>query len=258
MPSGTYSGPVASLIRSADFAGLLEEKSAIPMVREQMALIQEVQSDEWWQDVTVPMLEVMRRRLRSLMQLIDKRQRKPIYTDFEDLMGSEVEIGLAGFTAATDYAKFLAKVRAFLRQHLDHVAIRKMRMNKPLTNSDLDELERMLAESKLGEPEHIRRAVDESHGLGLFVRSLVGMDRVAAKGALVDFIAGKPLAANQIEFVNLVVDHLTEHGVVDLGRLYDSPFTDVTPQGPDGLFTSTQVDQLFRSLEAVRATAMAA
>jgi type I restriction enzyme, R subunit len=40
-----------------EFAGLLEEKSAIPMVRDQMALIQDVQTDEWWQDVTVPMLE---------------------------------------------------------------------------------------------------------------------------------------------------------------------------------------------------------
>ena len=48
-----------------EIAGLLEEKSAIPMVREQMALIQDVQTDEWWQDVTVPMLEVMRRRLRG-------------------------------------------------------------------------------------------------------------------------------------------------------------------------------------------------
>ena len=40
-----------------ELAGLLEEKSAIPMVREQMALILDVQTDEWWQDVTVPMLE---------------------------------------------------------------------------------------------------------------------------------------------------------------------------------------------------------
>ena len=48
-----------------DIAALLEEKSAIPMVRDQMALIQDVQTDEWWQDVTVPMLEVARRRLRD-------------------------------------------------------------------------------------------------------------------------------------------------------------------------------------------------
>ena len=41
-------------------AGLLEEKSAIPMVRDQMALIHDVQTDEWWQDVTLPMLESVR------------------------------------------------------------------------------------------------------------------------------------------------------------------------------------------------------
>ena len=70
-----------------EIAGLLEEKSAIPMVREQMALIQDVQTDEWWQDVTVPMLEGVRRRLRDLVKLIEKQKRKPVYTDFEDEMG---------------------------------------------------------------------------------------------------------------------------------------------------------------------------
>src|ERR1039458_4755830 len=35
-------------------AGLLEEKSTIPMVHAQMTLIQDIQTDEWWQDVTTP------------------------------------------------------------------------------------------------------------------------------------------------------------------------------------------------------------
>ena len=78
--------------RVKQIADLLEEKAAIPMVRDQMALIQDVQTDEWWQDVTVPMLEVMRRRLRRLVQLIDKRQRKPVYTEFEDLLGGEIDV----------------------------------------------------------------------------------------------------------------------------------------------------------------------
>jgi type I site-specific restriction endonuclease len=47
-------------------AGLLEEKSAIPMVRDQMAPIHDVQTDEWWQDVTLPMLESVRRRRVSV------------------------------------------------------------------------------------------------------------------------------------------------------------------------------------------------
>ncbi len=116
----------------------------------------------------------------------------------------------------------------------------------------------MLAESGVGATEDINRAKSESQGLGLFVRSLVGMDREAAKEALAGFLSSKTLSANQIEFVNLIVDHLTEHGVVEAAVLYESPFTDVTPQGPDGLFSPTDVDELMTVLEKIRSTAIAA
>src|SRR5205823_5853792 len=116
----------------------------------------------------------------------------------------------------------------------------------------------MLIESSVGEAENIRRAAQESQGLGLFVRSLVGLDRGAAKEALAGFLAGTALSANQIEFVNLIVNHLTEHGVMAAAMLYESPFTDLTPRGPDGLFSSGQVDEIVKVLETVRATAMAA
>ncbi|HWS11400.1 MAG TPA: DEAD/DEAH box helicase family protein, partial [Rhodocyclaceae bacterium] len=241
-----------------ELAGLLEEKSAIPMVRDQMALIQDVQTDAWWLDVTVPMLEGMRRRLRDLIKLIEKQKRKAIYTDFEDEMGGETAIDLPGFGQGTDYAKFRAKAQAFLRAHQDHVAIHRLRMNKPLTAADLSELQRMLAESGVGAADDIRRAAEESQGLGLFVRSLVGLDRQAAKEALAGFLDGKALSANQIEFVNLIVDHLTEHGVMEAAMLYESPFTDLTPRGPDGLFSSAQLDELLAVIAQVRRTAIAA
>ncbi|MBS0593185.1 MAG: DEAD/DEAH box helicase family protein [Proteobacteria bacterium] len=244
--------------RVIGLAGLLEEKAAIPMVRDQMALIQELQTDAWWQDASVPMLEAMRRRLRLLVQFIDKRQRKPVYTDFDDDLGSETAVDLPGFGQGTDDAKFRAKAQAFLRAHQDHVAIRKLRMNRALTAADLAELERILGESGVGAPEDIRRAAEQAQGLGLFVRSLVGLDRQAAKEAMTGFLDGKALGANQIEFVNLVVDHLTEHGAMDAARLYESPFTDLTPRGPDGLFSSAQVDELLAAIEGVRRTAIAA
>ena len=238
-------------------AGLLEEKSSIPMVHEQMPLIQDLQTDEWWQDVTVPMLENVRRRLRALVKLIEKAQRKPIYTDFEDELGSESAIDLPGLASPDSFERFRAKTRQFLREHESDLVIHKLRMDEPLTATDLQELERMLAESGLANPEHLAKAKTESNGLGLFVRSLVGLDRGAAKQALAGFVSGTTLCANQIEFVNLMVEHLTEHGLMDAGLLYESPFTDLNPQGPEGVFNSVQIDELVSLLEDIRHRAQA-
>jgi type I restriction enzyme R subunit len=239
-------------------ASILEEKAAIPMVRAQLPLIEEVQTDDWWVHVTLPMLERARRHLRDLVPFIEKARRRVLYVDFEDLMGAEVEIGLPGLVAGIDFEKFRAKAQAFLREHQDHAAIHKLRMNRPLTPTDLAELERMLLESGVGDKGALDRAKAESEGLGLFVRTLVGLDRAAAKEAFGDFLGGRTLTANQIEFVNLIVDHLTEHGVMKAGLLYESPFTDIAPYGPDGLFPGADVDQLIATLNRVRATAVAA
>lgn len=239
-------------------AGLLEEQSSIPMINAQMVLIQELQSDEFWPGVTIVMLERVRRRLRDLVKLIEKKKRKPVYTDFEDVMGPESEIALAGMAEGADYARFKAKARDFLHQHQDHIAINKLRLNKQLTPTDLAELERMLAQSGVAKPEDLERARQEASGLGLFVRSLVGLDREAAKAAMSGFMAGKNPSANQIEFINLIVEHLTDQGVLDAARLYESPFTDVSPHGPDGLFNDAEVDALISRLEQVRHAATAA
>jgi type I restriction enzyme R subunit len=40
--------------------------------------------------------------------------------------------------------------------------------------------------------------------------------------------------------------------------LYESPFTDLTPRGPEGLFSPAQVGDLLTAIKRVRRTAMAA
>ena len=130
-------------------------------------------------------------------------------------------------------------------------------MNEPLTASDLIELERVLKASGVADSENLAKASKENNGLGLFVRSLVGLDRGAAKSALAGFVSRNILNANQIEFVNLIVDYLTEHGIMPAELLYESPFTDVNPQGPEGIFDPSQVDELVALLHQNRARAVA-
>jgi len=69
----------------------LEDEVAIPAIKAEAALIHAVASDEWWQDVTVPMLETARRRLRALVKLLPKGQKKVVYTDFEDEVGRQAD-----------------------------------------------------------------------------------------------------------------------------------------------------------------------
>jgi type I restriction enzyme R subunit len=139
-----------------------------------------------------------------------------------------------------------------------HITLHKLRRNQPLTATDLAELERLLIDSGAGTAQDVARAGQEAHGLGLFVRSLVGLDREAATQALNGFVSGKTLTANQLEFVNLIVTHLTERGVMEAALLYEPPFTGYAPQGPDALFTSAQVEELFGVLDHIKATALAA
>lgn len=247
-------------------ASLLEEKATIPMVAAELTLIQEIQSSEWWQDITVYLLESARKKLRLLIQFIEKKERRIIYTDFEDELGEDIEITLpifdtatsTPFTEAGNLENFRLKAKAFLNQHQNHITIRKLRMNAQLTKSDISELEKIFIENGIADNSTLEKAKAESHGLGLFVRSLVGLDREAAKNAFSSFMRSFTLTANQITFVNMIIEHLTEHGIMDASLLYESPFTDINPLGPEGIFNSEQVNEIIKLLDEVRVHAMVA
>ena len=245
----TFAGLRTKIVQ---IAGLLEELSNVPMVAKELALIHEIQGEDFWQDITAPMLETVRRRLRALIKLIEIKSRPIVYTDFEDEIGEAVEVEVRGVSVGTDMDKFRQKARHFLKDHENHIAVLKLRRNEPLTATDLSELERIFLEAGIAEPQDLERLRPEG-GLGLFVRSLVGLDREAAKAAFADFLAARTLTANQIEFVNTLIDHLTEKGQVDPRLLYESPFTDFDPMGVAGLFSAPDAAEVISILDEVRA-----
>ncbi len=226
--------------------------SAIPAVAAQGELLTAVASDEWWIDVTLPMLEHVRRRLRGLVRFIETGKRHLVYTDFEGTLGDHKPIELAPVTAGTNSARFRAKARAFLQEHDNNPSLRRLKGNLQLSSKDLAELERLLLTSGAGGPDELKHAEQTAQGLGLFIRSLVGLDRAAAIDAFSRFLAGTTYTAPQIEFINLIVTELTANGVMDPGRLYESPFTDRAPQGPDLVFADEDLDIIIDTLHQIR------
>lgn len=166
------------------------------------------------------------------------------------------EIDLPGFGTGHDEERFREKTQQFLRAHENDPVIHKLRWNEPLGKADIESLEKILIEAGAGTPEALSK-VRSGGGLGLFVREMVGLDREAAKRAFDGFLAGKNLTANQIQFVNQVIDNLTQSGWMRPAQLYESPFTDYSPRGVEGVFDSTQVTQLLSVLDNIRQTAAA-
>ncbi|CAA9446944.1 MAG: Type I restriction-modification system, DNA-methyltransferase subunit M [uncultured Pseudonocardia sp.] len=167
-------------------------------------------------------------------------------------LGEATALDLPGATPGTNLARFRAKAAAYLREHEDHVALQRLRRNRQLAPDDLASLEEMLVAGGVGQPVDVSWAAEQFHGLGLFIRSLVGLDHQAATEAFGHYLDRSRFTVDQVRFVGLIVDELTANGVVEPGRLFESPYTDHAPTGPDALFSGSDVDRLVDILREVK------
>jgi type I restriction enzyme R subunit len=135
------------------------------------------------------------------------------------------------------------------------MAIRKLRRNERLSAADLKQLDALLFES--GDISY-RRAFALAYGpqpnLPAFLRSLVGMDRAAAKLAFSRFLLVSKYNPSQIQFVNTIIDYLTLHGTISVQPLNESRYADISPLGIDGFFYKPDADAIVGILAAFGTT----
>ena len=252
----------ASFARNRDkvmeIAARLEGKGTIPMVAQQMELILDLQTEIWWAGITLPLLEVVRLCLRDLIKFLDKGEAVIVYTDFEDTIGEQTEIFVAGYASAEEMRQYRLKVERFVRDHANHITINKLRMNRQITKTDLEELERLLfTAEEVGSRERFEKVFGHQQSLGSFIRKLVGLDRGAASEAFGEFLHNTTYSATQIRFIDQVVSYLTQNGTMDPGLLYEPPFTDIHNEGLDGVFGDAGASKIIHLLEEIELRAAA-
>ena len=229
----------------------LEESRNTPVIEAQMPLILALQEDEFWQTVSLPALEQVRLALRGLLNLIPKDKKQIVYTDFEDELAAMREVAVDFVVPGVNVVQYRKKVEQFIRAHEDAVAINKIRWAIPLDSNDLATLDNFFfAAAETGSREDFEAAFGPQESLAAFIRRLVGLNRRAAKEKFSRYLDQKTFTADQITFVNFIIDQLTQNGILDPEMLYDRPFSDIHEQGLDGVFP----DDLAQELMAVLAT----
>ena len=132
-----------------------------------------------------------------------------------------------------------------------------MKQNIPISHFELQALENILFDGKeRGTKEDFVKLHGQSP-LGKFIRSIVGMDTNAAKEAFGEFLTAGNLSADQIRFIDMIIDYLTKNGVIDAEMLFEEPFTTFHTEGIAGLFDEEKTTKILTILSRIDANAAA-
>ena len=194
----------------------------IPEIMVQAELINKILHTDYLDNAGIDEFEDIRKNLRDLMKYIKKIVHH-YDTNFEDDILSidwrESELD------NDDLKNYKAKVEYYVRQHQDNIVIAKLKKNKPMTQADIKELEKILWNDLGTKEEYLAEYGDKP--LGEFVREIVGLDMNAAKEAFSEYLEGANLDSRQIYFVNQIVEYIVHNGLMkDFSVLQEPPFTD--------------------------------
>ena len=189
------------------------------------------------------------------MDLLDYQKREIVYTHFEDdpiNIKIETDIPLSG----VDLAQYKKKVEAFLQSHQNDLCINKLKFNKPLTHTDIEQLEKILFEnSDIGSKEKLH-SLQGDLGLGEFIRSIIGLEQTEVEKVFAAYLDSNSFNANQIRFIGKIINYLKINGtMLDIGTLYEAPFTDISSEGIDGVFSSKDADNIIYLINSINQNA---
>ena len=194
----------------------------IPEIMAKADLINRILHTDYLDTAGINEFENIRTELRELVKYIPRKGVKYV-TDFDEQIlsvewkGSDLE--------SDDLKNYKAKAEFYIRKHQDEAAIAKLKCNLPLCAEDIKALENILW-SEVGSKSDYEAEYGEKP-LGEFVREIVGLDMAAAKAAFAEYLDDVNLSADQIYFVNQIVEYIVRNGLMkDMSVLQEPPFTD--------------------------------
>ena len=231
-------------------AGKLSKKASIPSVAQKMEFIKDAQDKSFWISGDIPAIEKIRIELRNLIKFLDFEETPTYFTSFTDEFEGNIQEHqlVYGFNDLETYRR---KVEQYIKQQSTHLTIHKLRNNIQITKDELDTLEQMLFEQgELGTKEEFINAYGEQP-FGKFIRNILGLEVDAAKSAFSKILINQTLNAQQIRFVDMIINYLTVKGIIEPSLLFESPFTDINASGIMGVFDVEVSQKIIELIEEI-------
>lgn len=91
--------------------------------------------------------------------------------------------------------------------------------------------------------------------LGVFIRGIIGLEISAAQEAFAEFLNSGNLRADQITFIQNIINYLNKNGTIEPSMLFEPPFTDINDYGLNGVFDDTAAYKIISIVEHVNENA---
>ncbi|HRG00817.1 MAG TPA: DEAD/DEAH box helicase family protein [Bacteroidia bacterium] len=237
-------------------AEALSLKYTIPQVLKSRGLLESMKDPEFYKKLSQKKLEDIREEVRELVQYLETKGREAIYTDLED---TDLTVTVREPNLSTNYgAIYRKRVESFIRENKYQLTISKLSTNQPITAAELSVLENLLFDGgERGTREDFVKEFGEAP-LGVFIRSIIGLDVKAAQDAFAEFLQAGNLRADQMTFIQTIIAHLTKNGTVQPSMLFEPPFTDVNDQGLLGVFDDGASHKIISIVEKINENAVGA
>ncbi|WP_262711121.1 type I restriction-modification enzyme R subunit C-terminal domain-containing protein [Pedobacter frigidisoli] len=227
----------------------LLKQTTIPHVAAKKDLLKKSLNDTFWQNIDLKALENFRIEIRELMKFLDKPKQPQVYTNFTDELTGQIEIHdiLIPYEGLPTYK---ARVESFIRKHRTFLVINKIKNNQPISGDELAQIKNLLFEEDPEAASHLDEALNGENFV-LFIRSIIGLEASVAKEMFADFINRPNISAEQMTFMNTLIDYLTQNGTINKSMLFDRPFTDINQNGILGLFEDEDAFKIIKIIDGL-------
>lgn len=258
---------IARLEQSAEYENCKDEilnriaqlqKNLLP-VREKGEILQKVGNSQFWRNVSIQELEELRVELRGIMKYRRHEggmEYQPLTIDVsevkEDIETYKYRPRRMEGLQMVAYKERVQKVLNDIFETND--TLQKIKKGESVNENDLESLVSLVLIQHPDIDLKILEQVfpDTAGHLDYAIRRVIGLESQYVDGIFKTFVQKHTsLTADQVRFISMLKNHIARYGAIKPERLYDSPFTSISSDGPEGVFNDKQINELLQLVQLI-------